>query len=116
MRGIQILILVFCISIACGVVMQISPFKYSVVVSPLDLPFDPRSEAPNPGLAGSELAGYLIWGYNYLIGWIVKAVSFIPTVLSILGIPDPLAWAIQTVMFLAVGLYMIYFFTGRKTT
>ena len=118
MRGIQILILIFCISIACGVVMQISPFTHSVVIKPMNLPFDPRKmPAPNPSLTGGfDIMGYMLWGYQYLIGWIVNSLSFVPTVLSLLGVPQPLAWAIQTVIFLAVGLYLIYFVTGRKVS
>jgi len=118
MRGIQILIFIFCISIACGVVMQISPFTHSVAIKPMNLPFDPREmKAPNPSLtSGIDLMGYMLWGYHYLIGWIVNSLSFIPTVLSLLGIPSPLAWAIQSVIFLSVALYLIYFVTGRRVS
>ena len=118
MRGMQILILIFCISIACGVVMQISPFTHSVIIKPMNLPFDPRKmSAPNPSLTGGfDLIGYVLWGYQYLIGWVVSASTFIPTVLTLLGIPQPIAWAIQSAIFLSIGLYIIYFVTGRKVS
>ena len=78
--------------------------------------FVPPSEVrdyvpPSSGLAG--VFGDYIWGLSVTLKWLGQTPQILATIISSLGVPEPLVSILMTVASISLGAYIIYLVSGR---
>ncbi len=116
MRGYNILLFLFSIALASGLLVIINPYPYHFKQLEAKLPIDLRENISYNPIGGVGFYGDIFWGFVHFLNWVRASLELLPTLLADLGVPKVLGVVIEMIILMSLGTYLFHLMTGRRTT
>jgi len=111
MRFLDFFMAVVAFTAAVGIVIAINPYNWKPIN--LEFPVYNYESGYTPTSTMIAQTGDVFWGVNQTLTWISKTIEVSTSIVSMLGIPSPVATALVYIATILFSLFLIYMITGR---
>ena len=115
MRFIDLLTAIISISAAGGIYSALHPFNWNGNIPTYPMYNLSQGYTPTGSTVGTQL-GDILWGVQWFFSWAMNSLTFVPTFLSAMGVPEIWISAFIYISTFVAVLYVVYFITSRKTS